>query len=246
MGHPCATRAWPAAVLAASVAGCATRAPVAPAAPEKPKPVIEKGGRLADMEDPRYKPTIPAPYNESGKVYRGQFNVCVSDAGKVSGLSVIATTGVPELDAHWMKTIETWPYRPYRVNGRPVPYCHPLNLEVVAVADSIADGSALDGAKMLPPAVGASLRQVDVINDPRYRPRLPEVAPAGTRVWGLYKVCVDRVGKVGDVSAIKPADPVEVSDYWKRLVGTWPHRPYLVKGAAVPYCYPLRIEVTAK
>jgi hypothetical protein len=101
------------------------------------------------------------------------------------------------------------------------------------------------GAKFLPPSVGKGQLLSDPVHDERYRPRLPPALNRpGMVVWGLFKMCVDSKGEVIDVFIIKSADLLVDAD-WVTLLRTWRHRPYLINGVAVPYCYPLRLEVRA-
>jgi outer membrane biosynthesis protein TonB len=223
--------------------------PPAPAPAAKAEPVVVKGERLGDPNDPRFRPIVPKKYAIPGKQYAGTFRICVSAQGTVSEVTTTTSTGEAEIDATWAKTIETWPYRPYSVNGRPLPYCHPLRLEVKV--DPFIPGQGTpkgeQAPKMVPPNVGAGMRLADITQDPRYRPRLPpEYSKAGARYWALFKICVSRAGSVHGVDIIKPVGVQEIDEAWYRLIWTWPHRPYLINGVAVPVCYPSRIEVRAE
>lgn len=201
-----------------------------------------KGERLADLNDPHYKPSLPAGFKATGSAYRGAFKVCISAAGSVSGASVIRSTGAPEVDAHWITIIQTWPHRPYSLDGRPIPYCYPLNLEMKV------DGREAPAPRMISPEVAARLRTADVTSDARYKPRLPaDYQRAGTVVSGVYRVCVDQQGRVTDVSSLKPADREgRVDGAWKQVITTWPHLPYVVGGVPHPYCYPVRVDVAVQ
>jgi hypothetical protein len=207
-------------------------------------PRVVKGERLADTNDPRYRITLPAGFKGTASAYQGLFKVCVSREGAVRDVTVTESSGEPAVDAHWMQTIYTWPYRPYRIDGRPLPFCHPLKLNV-KIDSSVAEAPTPTSARLIPPEVGARLRAADVTSDPRYKPGLPpELQRAGTKIWGIYKLCVDREGKVTGVSSVKPADQEGAIDQaWKKLMATWPHLPYVTGGVAYPYCYPMRLEV---
>lgn len=96
--------------------------------------------------------------------------------------------------------------------------------------------------KFLPPSVGRGQILSDVQQGP-HRPRLPpQLERAGVRVWGLFKVCVDTEGRVSRVQVLKSADPI-VDGPWQETIRRWRHRPYLINGTAVAFCYPLRLEV---
>ena len=34
----------------------------------------------------------------------------------------------PLVNDDWMAKIKLWKYKPYSVNGRPVPFCHPVRM----------------------------------------------------------------------------------------------------------------------
>jgi hypothetical protein len=98
-----------------------------------------------------------------------------------------------------------------------------------------------DVAKFLPPSVGKAQMISDMVGDPRYKPRLPpELKVSG--VWGLFKLCVDPEGQVYDVQVIKSAHRL-VDDEWVAVMRTVEHRPYLINGKPIFYCYPVRLEV---
>jgi hypothetical protein len=115
--------------------------------------------------------------------------------------------------------------------------------EVVSFLAARTSENPLPSVNILPPSVGWAQLLSDPIHDPRYRPRLPpELDIAGARVWGLFKMCVDTSGAVYEVTALKSAHPA-VDAQWMTLLRTYRHRPYFISRVAVPYCYPIRLEV---
>ena len=68
---------------------------------------------------------------------------------------------------------------------------------------------------------------------------------AGMTVWGMFKICVTAPGTVQDVKVIKTADPLADND-WMAKMRTWPYKPYSVNGRPVPFCYPVRLTVSAQ
>jgi protein TonB len=93
-------------------------------------PNVGSGLLISDVKnDPRYKPGLPPALNRAGMVVWGLFKVCVSAQGTVSGVTVLKSAD-KLVDGEWMNKIRTWQYRPYSINGRPVPFCHPMRLEV--------------------------------------------------------------------------------------------------------------------
>jgi hypothetical protein len=87
---------------------------------------------------------------------------------------------------------------------------------------------------------------VDVAHDPRYAVSLPPALNrSGMRVWGLYRVCVDRAGQVSDVETWLNADRL-VDAAWMAKIRSWRYQPYLVDRQPVPFCHPIRIEVQSQ
>jgi TonB family protein len=96
-------------------------------------PHIGTGLRLTDVNRAPYKPRLPPELNKAGAVYWGMFKVCVAATGEVTGVGILRSTGEPALlDDPWIATMKRWRYRPYTVDGRPVPFCHPVRLQVQA------------------------------------------------------------------------------------------------------------------
>ena len=98
---------------------------------------------------------------------------------------------------------------------------------------------------LLAAPVAGPLRLSDVSQSP-HTPRLPPYLNlAGTKLWGLYFVCVDGNGAVSRVRTMKSALNPTIDVYWKTAVRTWRYRPYLVDGQPRAFCSVLRLEVSA-
>jgi periplasmic protein TonB len=101
-----------------------------------------------------------------------------------------------------------------------------------------------DAPKMVPPNIGAGQLAVNVQQDP-YKPRMPAALNrAGNSIWGMFKVCVTASGTVQEVKVIKSADALADND-WMAKIRSWRYKPYTINGRSVPFCYPLRLTVTA-
>jgi protein TonB len=120
--------------VAGGVVGGVVGAPPPPPPPVQQllPPNVGKGQLAVDVQnDPRYKPGLPAQLNRAGMVIWGLFKICVSADGAVTDVKTIKAAD-PLVDADWIAKMRTWRYRPYSINGRPVPFCHPMRLEVRA------------------------------------------------------------------------------------------------------------------
>ncbi|MEO8701476.1 MAG: hypothetical protein ABI867_15625 [Kofleriaceae bacterium] len=53
----------------------------------------------------------------------GSFKLCVDATGTVGHVSTLKTTRHPDYDAKISSTIGTWTFKPYAVNGKPIPVC---------------------------------------------------------------------------------------------------------------------------
>jgi protein TonB len=93
-------------------------------------PRVGAGQLISDvLHDSRYTPSLPPQLNRAGMVVWGLFKICVSIEGKVTEVKIVKGAD-PLVDGPWIEKIRTWQYRPYSINGRPVPYCYPMRLEV--------------------------------------------------------------------------------------------------------------------
>ena len=119
-----------------------TVAVAAPPPPPPPPPVAEappiflppSAGsvqRLSDINDPRFRPTLPPPLQRIGVTIWALFRICVSVEGQVTDVRVMKSAD-PTVDGGWVKTVRSWVYRPYLLNGHPVPFCHAARIEVRA------------------------------------------------------------------------------------------------------------------
>jgi protein TonB len=98
-------------------------------APVMVAPNVGTGMRISDLSDPRYKPGLPPQLNRAGMMFWGLFKICVSASGHVTDVKIVKGAD-PLIDPDWVNKIKLWQYRPYTLNGRPVPFCHPARIEV--------------------------------------------------------------------------------------------------------------------
>src|SRR3954470_8927978 len=121
------------------VAGGVETAAPPPPPPPKPTealaimlpPTIGNGQRLTDLNDPRYRPTLPPQLNRGGMVVWGLFRICVTTSGRVKDVKILKSADAL-VDNSWTQVIHRWEHRPYSSAGRPVPFCHAARIEVRA------------------------------------------------------------------------------------------------------------------
>ena len=53
-------------------------------------------------------------------------------------------------------------------------------------------------------------------------------------------MCVKADGEVASVSSMRSPDRTRESEF-AAAIRAWKHKPYLIRGVAIPYCYPVRL-----
>ena len=96
-------------------------------------PIIGTGKRTTDIEDPRFRPTLPQALARPGTTVWGLYKIWVSAEGKVTDVKIIRVAD-PLVDPDWISKIRLWEYRPYSIDGRNVPFCHATRIQVSSAA----------------------------------------------------------------------------------------------------------------
>jgi periplasmic protein TonB len=87
-------------------------------------------GRLAiDPHAEPYRVRLPPALNRAGMRLWLLAKICVRSDGQVERVSLIRGAD-STLDPLVVATLKTWRYRPYSVNGRPVPFCTNVRYEI--------------------------------------------------------------------------------------------------------------------
>ena len=76
-----------------------------------------------------YKVNVPDELLDRGDVFQSQVFICVSAEGKVVSAKVTKTS-TPTIDLQIPAVLGRWKYKPYLVDGRPIPFCYPLRYTV--------------------------------------------------------------------------------------------------------------------
>lgn len=104
----------------------------APAAEPVQVTPVTMSRNLTDIGDPRMRPSLPREFEGSGAVVWGLYRICVDHTGQVRSVQILQSALPGGFDASWIAKIENWRYKPYQVNGRPMPFCAPLRVQVQA------------------------------------------------------------------------------------------------------------------
>ena len=234
------------AMLLALLASLAQTAPAtSPAADGEPAagprmlpPTVGSAQLLTDVTKPPHRLPLPKELTALGASVWGLFKICVDTPGSVASVAVVRPAH-PSVDQLWADVIKTWKYRPYTVAGEVVAFCYVSRLQ-----HGDRD-NAPPGAIIVSPVVGTGQLLTDVTKDP-YRPRMsPELSIAGNTAWGVFKVCVAAAGTVQSVKPERSAHP-SVDGQWMDKIRTWKYRPYTLDGKPTPFCYNLRLQVSAQ
>jgi protein TonB len=92
-------------------------------------PNVAKGFLAIDPQDPRYRPQLPPGVRHAGMSVSALLRVCVDRDGRVVDVKVLRGDDQPVNDA-FIAAVRTWRYQPFKVDGRPVPFCTPVNYTV--------------------------------------------------------------------------------------------------------------------
>jgi hypothetical protein len=80
--------------------------------------------------DPQLRPSLPPELRVRGAHYWALYKICVDSAGDVSTVTPIRKPDDDAVDHRWQAMIHHWRYRPYTIDGRPVPFCHPMRVDI--------------------------------------------------------------------------------------------------------------------
>ncbi len=117
-------------VLGGVVGGVTPKPP--PPKPAGPKMVSGSVGRQQLLINPNvdpYRVKVPRALARSGAEFSALLRVCVSTAGRVTGVSIVKGAG-PAIDSQIPTVIGRWRYRPLTIGGQPTPFCYPLNYQI--------------------------------------------------------------------------------------------------------------------
>lgn len=97
--------------------------------PKMLSPAVGQEQILTDpATDPRYRVPIPATLNRAGVVMFAVVKICVNRQGAVNDVKITKSMD-PSVDQAMKQKIMTWKYKPFTVDGRPVPFCYSLRYE---------------------------------------------------------------------------------------------------------------------
>jgi hypothetical protein len=90
-------------------------------------PSVAKGFLAIDPQATQYRPRMPPGYR--GVSVWALMRVCTDRDGNVVEVKVLKGFD-PAVDAAFVSALRTWRYTPFKVDGRPVPFCTNVRYEV--------------------------------------------------------------------------------------------------------------------
>jgi protein TonB len=100
--------------------------PPPPPKKEEPKIVPQRAleaSRISGTTQIQPPNDVNVKIRRAGKAAVGVFKMCLTSGGSVKSVRRLKSTGYPKYDSKLTRTMRTWRYRPFRVNGRAVPVC---------------------------------------------------------------------------------------------------------------------------
>lgn len=102
------------------------------AEPPPPPPIAEpkivpqvalEAQRVSGDKDIQPPNDVGIKISRAGKRVTGVVKMCLNGSGNVNSLNMLKKTGYPTYDAKLKSKMRQWKYRPFKVNGKPVPVC---------------------------------------------------------------------------------------------------------------------------
>ena len=92
-------------------------------------PSVAKGQLAIDPQASEHRPRLPPAMMRAGVALWALLKVCIDRDGTVQDVKVMRSNDA-SVEASFIAAIRTWRYTPYRVNGRPVPFCTSVRYEL--------------------------------------------------------------------------------------------------------------------
>jgi hypothetical protein len=165
--------------------------------------------------------------------------VCIDTQGNVTGAHVREATS-PHAARAFAAAIQDWKFKPFTVNGKPLPVCA---LEVLAAPAGVDRTKLLMPEPIVGPAdatIVASQALHRTSGETRITPteRLKVAIQRAhvSALIGSFQYCLAPTGMVDSVDLIRSTG---VPDYDAMIIGAmrqWQYAPYLDDGKPVPVC----------
>jgi protein TonB len=102
-----------------------------PQAPKFLPPNVAKMSLLIDPQADQYRAKLPPALAKAGMTLWAMLKVCVKTDGTVNEVKILKGAD-PSFDPNIVSALRTWRFKPYAVDGRPVPFCTNYRYEISA------------------------------------------------------------------------------------------------------------------
>lgn len=92
-------------------------------------PNVAKGQLAIDPQADQHRVKLPPALSRADMMMWAMVKICVSKEGNVTDVKIIRGAD-PTVDPEIKVKLRTWRYKPYAVDGRPVPFCTNVRYEI--------------------------------------------------------------------------------------------------------------------
>jgi TonB family protein len=93
-------------------------------------PNVTKGFLDIDPQAPAHRPRMPPRHRTAGTSVWALMRICTDRDGNVIEVKVLKGDEDPAVTDAFVSAVRTWRYKPFKVNGRSVPFCTNVRYEV--------------------------------------------------------------------------------------------------------------------
>jgi TonB family protein len=94
-------------------------------------PNVARGQLAIDPQSDQHRARLPPALARAGIAVAVLMKICVDRDGRVNEVRVLKSDD-PSVEPSFVSAVRTWRYTPYRVDGRPVPFCTTVRYEIRA------------------------------------------------------------------------------------------------------------------
>jgi protein TonB len=118
-------------VVGGVVGGTPAPPPPKDTGPKMLPPQVAQLLLLIDPNSPEYRVKLPPALERSRVKFAAKLLICVSAQGSVTSVKILEPAD-PAIDPQIPSVIGRWRYRPYTVDGHPLPFCYQVRYEVTS------------------------------------------------------------------------------------------------------------------
>jgi outer membrane biosynthesis protein TonB len=209
-------------------------------------PNVARAQLVIDPQDDEHRPAMPPELPRQKRWFL--VKMCVTTTGEVQAATILRGEE-PEANQAVVEGVKTWRYRPFTIDGRPVPFCYVMRLDhnqpggweddVARTWSAFVRDARDQGIRIVKAKQARALLQIDPDRDP-HRPQVPPGLPARLRV-AVVKLCVSPAGEVSEARLLKGEEPAFDAAVAAK-VKTWRYKPLVADGKAARFCTLTRLD----